>query len=484
MKSVLIVVFDGLQPTQVTHELMPNLFNWVQGGVTFSNNHPVFPSVTRINAATMVTGSSPGTHGLAANNMVFREYDPYSSIPVLQPQLVDIAAKSGDILKAPTLADILSLEGLEYNAIVSGTSGNAFVHNPHAGRNSGVIIHPEFTLPYDLAHNLAKRFGAWPEEALPNSPRIAHGVTILTDYILPERNPAVSLLWSSEPDKSQHAYGVGSSQSNRAIHEADQEFKNILNYLDRTGLIQDIDLFVLSDHGYSTIREVIPLERLLRESGFPTGDKPGGITVAPNGGSALFYAYGKDPSVCEQLAEWLMVQPWCGSLIKADTVGHIEGVLPASICGCEGFRTPDITMSFKWDSEQNDTGYPGFVFSTGGSRGQGTHGSMSKHELQNVLYARGPSFKSEFKSDLPSGNIDLAPTVLHILGLQAEDNMSGRVLHEGLLSDEDLNMTDWETEIHNSERVLGDLVYRQQITISKVGKTTYLEQGNNSLGHR
>ena len=102
MKSVLIVVFDGLQPTQVTHELMPNLFDWVQGGVTFSNNHPVFPSVTRINAATMVTGSSPGTHGLAANNMVFREYDPYSSIPVLQPQLVDIAAKSGDILKAPT----------------------------------------------------------------------------------------------------------------------------------------------------------------------------------------------------------------------------------------------------------------------------------------------------------------------------------------------------------------------------------------------
>ena len=62
--------------------------------------------------------------------------------------------------------------------------------------------------------------------------------------------------------------------------------------------------------------------------------------------------------------------------------------------------------------------------------------------------------------------------------------MSGRVLHEGLLSGEDLSMTDWETEIHNSERVLGDLVYRQQITISKVGKTTYLEQGNNSLGHR
>ena len=45
-------------------------------------------------------------------------------------------------------------------------------------------------------------------------------------------------------------------------------------------------------------------------------------------------------------------------------------------------------------------------------------------------------------------------------------------------------MKDWETEIHNAEKVLGDLVYRQQITISKVGETTYLEQGHNTLGHR
>ena len=134
MNPILIIVFDGLQPSQVTHELMPNLFSWVQGGVTFSKNHPVFPSVTRINAATMVTGASPGAHGLAANNMVFREHDPYTAIPVLQPQLVEIAAESGAILKAATLADILSLEGLEYTAVVSGTSGNAFVHNPNAGR--------------------------------------------------------------------------------------------------------------------------------------------------------------------------------------------------------------------------------------------------------------------------------------------------------------------------------------------------------------
>ena len=484
MNPILITVFDGLQSAQVTHELMPNLYSWVQGGVTFSNNHPVFPSVTRTNAATMVAGASPGAHGLAANNMVFREYDPYAAIPVLQPQLVDISAKSGAILKALTLADILSLEGLEYTAVVSGTSGNAFVHNPNAGRNNGAIIHPEFTLPPELDYDLAKRFGSWPLETLPNTPRIAHAATILTEYILPERNPDVALWWSSEPDKSQHAYGVGSSESNRAIREVDFQFKNILEDLNRKGVLDSTDLFVLSDHGYSTIREVIQLEPLLKEAGFGDGDKLGGISVAPNGGSALFYAYGKDRSVCERLSEWLMVQPWCGSLISSDSVGQIQGVLPASVCGCEGFRTPDLTMSFKWDSGLNDFGYPGHVYSTGGAVGQGTHGSMSKHEMRNVLFARGPSFKQEFESNVPSGNIDLAPTILHILGLQASKNMSGRVLNESLVSNTDLKDKNWGTEIYNAEKGVGDLVYRQQIKINRVEETTYLDYGTNTLGSR
>ena len=52
-------------------------------------------------------------------------------------------------------------------------------------------------------------------------------------------------------------------------------------------------------------------------------------------------------------------------------------MLPASVCGSEGYRTPDLTMSFKWDSVHNDFGYAGHVYSTGGAVGQGTHGSMS-----------------------------------------------------------------------------------------------------------
>ena len=74
MTSVLIVVFDGLQPAQIRPDLMPNLSRFADEGIFFENHHPVFPSVTRINAASMVTGRYPGGHGLAANTMVARDY--------------------------------------------------------------------------------------------------------------------------------------------------------------------------------------------------------------------------------------------------------------------------------------------------------------------------------------------------------------------------------------------------------------------------
>ena len=66
MHTVLIVVFDGLQPTQVNPGLMPNLSEYAARGVTFSRHHPVYPTVTRTNAASMVTGRVPGGHGQGA----------------------------------------------------------------------------------------------------------------------------------------------------------------------------------------------------------------------------------------------------------------------------------------------------------------------------------------------------------------------------------------------------------------------------------
>ena len=473
MTSIFIAAFDGLQPAQVRPDLMPNLAKFASEGVFFESHHPVFPSVTRINAASMVTGTYSGRHGLAANTMVARDYDPTSSFSALEPTLADIARKTGRVLFAPTLAHILSEHGMEYTAIGVGTSGNAYVHNPRADESGGATIHPEFTLPYDLSDRLQSRFGPWPDEAMPNTPRLDHAVRILTEHILPERQPAVALIWSSEPDKAQHAHGVGSEMSDRAIREADAKFGSILDWLESNGRGSDTDVLVISDHGYSTIQEVVDVEWYTRDAGFT----PEEVIVAPNGGSALFYC--QDEAVTQSLAAWLMERPWCGALLASEAAGEIEGTLPMSLAGAEGPRAPELAMSFGWDSRPNDAGYSGFAYSNGGQPGQGQHGSMSRHEMNNTLIARGPSFRSSTRVQSPTGNVDLAPTVLQLLGLPVPEHMEGRVLAEALAGGE--NSVDWTSTTHRAERKTSVGMYCQTVRVSTVESTSYIDEGSGWL---
>ena len=484
MTKVLVVVFDGLQPAQVTERLMPNLAAFVAGGVTFANHHPVYPTVTRANASSMVTGRSPGGHGLSANTLLVRDFDPDQAIPAMEPHLERVAQKTGRVLLSSTLAEILSSYGQEYVAIGVGTSGNAYLHNPNAEVCGGATIHPEFALPRALYEDITARFGPWPDEARPNTPRMAHAVRILTEYILPERDPSVALIWSSEPDKSQHDAGVGSELSNAAVGEADAQFGNILRWLNETGRAGETNVMVVSDHGYSTIGQAVNVQALAREAGFPPGGEPGGVVVANNGGAVLFYSSPWNRDTAVRLARWLMAQPWCGNVTVAEKVGRVQGTLPASLVGNEGERAPDITMSFRWRSEANDAGYAGTIYSSGGTPGQGQHGSMGRSELHNILFARGPDFKEVLKVDAPSGNIDLTPTILKLLGLPSVEGMEGRALQEAMAGGPDPTDVDWYSDFYSTQCLAGDRVYRQQIRLSRVGDSVYVDGGTSSLGRR
>ena len=476
-KSVLIAVFDGLQPAQIRPELAPNLARFADEGVFFENHHPVFPSVTRVNAASMVTGRQPGGHGLAANVMVARDFDPSRVFSALEPTLEEVRRATGKALLAPTLADILAERGMEYVAVGVGTSGNAYVHNPNADMSGGATIHPDFTLPRDLGARLEARFGAWHPESLPNTARFDRAIDILAEYVLAERMPAVSLIWSSEPDKSQHASGVGSEMSDRAVREADAGFGRVLNRLDALGLSDGADILVASDHGYSTIQEVVDVEWYARDAGFGADE----VLVAPNGGSALFYA--RDSDVAQRLAAWLMGKAWSGAILVSERIGAVEGALPLSLVGGEGPRSPDVVMSFGWDSRPNAAGYRGFAHSTGGAPGLGQHGSMSRHEMNNVLLARGPSFARGARIASPTGNADIAPTVMNLLGLPIPPDMDGRAITEALANNDAGGAGEWTSEIHSAERVLANGgMYCQRIRVSRVGGALYVDEGSGTRG--
>ncbi len=119
MTRVVIAAFDGLQMWQIDPSVTPNLHRFAAEGVRFERHHPVVPSVTRLNATSMVTGCLPGSHGIAGNRMLFRDVWPNRVADVLEPELRLIKQESGNrVLLKPTLAERLSRENMEYAAVV------------------------------------------------------------------------------------------------------------------------------------------------------------------------------------------------------------------------------------------------------------------------------------------------------------------------------------------------------------------------------
>jgi arylsulfatase A-like enzyme len=54
------------------------------------------------------------------------------------------------------------------------------------------------------------------------------------------------------------------------------------------------------------------------------------------------------------------------------------------------------------------------------------------YDIHNTLIAVGPDFRERAVSSVPTGNVDLAPTLLHLLGLERPATMDGRVIEEAL----------------------------------------------------
>lgn len=472
MSQILIFAIDGLQPSQVTDDLMPNLAAFASGGVFFENHHPVYPSVTRVNAASIMTGCYPGRHGMVGNTLVIPEYDQTLAFSALEPELTSVVETIGRLLLRPTLADILSAHGMKFASVGAGSSGNAFIHNPRPGAPNAQTIHPQFTLPDSLSSSITERFGVWPERTQPAHERNQYGARVLTEYVLDDHDLAV--YWCNEPDLTQHATGVNSPQGREALAIADDTFGKAVHWLQTNRRLDETDVMVVSDHGYSTSRGVIDIPSLIMNSPI---DTPSQIIPGLNAGSVLFWVHPKSAATTDQLAQWLMAQPWCGAVTASDPCAGIEGALPARIVGLDGERAPDLTMSFTWTSDANEAGVPGLAYTAGMAPGLGDHGSLSAHEMRNTLIARGPSFKSGVRVDTPTGNVDLAPTALKILGLPGGESMDGRILEEAFAGGPPPNSVAWTQDDHRASRQTANGLYHQTITVSRVGKTTYIDQG-------
>ena len=157
----------------------------------------------------------------------------------------------------------------------------------------------------------------------------------------------------------------------------------------------------------------------------------------------------------------------------------MEGTFTLSQAHIDSPDAPDVMISMRWTGDKNEAGTPGMMISDAYvyGPGQGLHGTLSRFEMHNTLVAEGPDFRSAVVDHLPTGNVDIAPTVLWILGVKQPKSIDGRVLGESMWNAENI-LKSYEPRHFEASRSLEKAVWHQYLNVSEVNGVAYLDEGN------
>ena len=505
-RHVVVVVWDGMRPDFVTEQNTPTLWKLAREGITFRNHHAVYPSATMVNGTAIVTGIYPGKNGIIANHVYRPDIDPHHSIDVELPAVVKKGdeVSGGKYILVPTIAELVQHAGGRTVIASAKTVGLLLDRQADVGTAKNcVTLFAGKSLPAEIIPSITATLGPFPSGHLQQD---AWTTKAMTDCFWKDGVPALSVLWLGEPDLTQHESAPGAPAALAAIKSADENLAAVLSALDQRDARGSTDVFIVSDHGFSTIKRSVDLRRILNDAGFTAKieelriakdgnqsaggirdktefndqPKPGDIMLAANGGSVLFYVVGHDKKLIRRLVEFLQQSDFAGVIFTKEPMEGTFGLTQALI---QRGDAPDVVMAFRWTDLQNQFGVTGEIDADWQrAAGKGTHATLSRFDMHNTLIAAGPDFKRGQTDDLPTGNVDLVPTILQILGIKVPHQMDGRILSEAVAAPTSLLPAPKpEAKSIEARKDFPSGTWRQTLKISRVGSTIYLDEGNGAF---
>ena len=505
-RHVVVVVWDGMRPDFVTEQNTPTLWKLAREGITFRNHHAVYPSATMVNGTAIVTGVYPGKNGIIANHVYRPDIDPHHSIDVELPAVVKKGdeVSGGKYILVPTIAELVQHAGGRTVIASAKTVGLLLDRQADVGTAKNcVTLFAGKSLPAEIIPSITATLGPFPSGHLQQD---AWTTKAMTDCFWKDGVPALSVLWLGEPDLTQHESAPGAPAALAAIKSADENLAAVLSALDQRDARGRTDVFIVSDHGFSTIKRSVDLRRILNDAGFTAKieelriakdgnqsaggirdktefndqPKPGDIMLAANGGSVLFYVVGHDKKLIRRLVEFLQQSDFAGVIFTKEPMEGTFGLTQALI---QRGDAPDVVMAFRWTDLQNQFGVTGEIDADWQrAAGKGTHATLSRFDMHNTLIAAGPDFKRGQTDDLPTGNVDLVPTILQILGIKVPHQMDGRILSEAVAAPTSLLPAPKpEAKSIEARKDFPSGTWRQTLKISRVGSTIYLAEGNGAF---
>lgn len=411
MKSrrAVFVCCDGLGRDWVRPETTPVLHDIARQSLWCDAHGAVFPSVTRVSAASVATGCLPGRHGLHGNRMGLAEEGRIVVRDVGHPDFrTHMRRATGRTLLVPSLAERVADAG-GCIAFSNVSPGAAYFLDPD---HFGYVYHRTGS----YAPGGERITGA---AALEVSHDLAGDWAMTQRFcaeVLSERRPAVALLWLANPDLTLHGVPLGSPAHHEALRQTERCVLEVLRTVERLrGGSEDILLMIGSDHGQETIGDCIDVSDWLANQGLAAELAAGDVAVAGQGTAALLYATERGRAPLLGVLEKMQGEPWAGDVVTADGLaqhGHVarDGVVAAidmarlETANPYGVRGRRFVVA--------EPGKPAAI-------GSGQHGGWGPNETKPFLMANDGG-RSSGTAGRATSLVDIAPTIARFIGLAGE----------------------------------------------------------------
>ncbi|MGZ5803316.1 MAG: alkaline phosphatase family protein [Xanthobacteraceae bacterium] len=524
--NVILFVPDGLRALKVTPETAPAMAALRDRGVNFKNPHSLFPTFTMPNSSGLSTGHQLGDTGVFSNT-IFSGYATAPAAGSVTPFLENDAVL-GDIdqhfsknyVNEDTILKAARDQGYSTAAIgkvgptlmfdhTERTGSKTIIVDDQTGTPAGIPLSDEvktsmqaaglsLTAPTRGDNGKAGDFKT-AGTTVANVTQQAWLTDVAAKAVLPllkaRNKPFVLVLWSRDPDGTQHNQGdsfnsltpgINGPTSLAAIKNADDNLAHLQQSLKDLGLAETTNIVIAADHGFSTISKesktssatsgefadvikgqlppgfvALDLAKALDLPLFDPDSKNAAVganaylragnaligkdvtkpdlVVAANGGSDLIYIPNKDKKFAARAVAALLEQDYVSGLFVDDSLGRFPGTLPLSTINLKGSAItpqPAIVVNFRSFSTGCDEPLlcSVSVADTRLQQGQGMHGNFNRADTMNFMAAAGPDFKQGYIDEVPVSNADIGKTIARIMGLKLSDHgkLVGRVMTEAM----------------------------------------------------
>ena len=483
-EHVILVIWDGMRPDFINPENTPNLQALVQRGTFFANNHSFWPTTTEVNGTVLATGAFPARSHVVANLEYRPEINPRGPVGTEEAETMQKGDEltGGKYLGVMTVAEMARKAGLP--TVVAGTKPVALLHDraperPAEPRSANLFAGK--TYPTGLLAPITAALGEFPVykanpgDPKPNTEGNRWTTRALLEHLWHEGVPRYTVLWLSDPDFPQHVSSPGAPAALAGIHDSDTNLGLVVADLQKRGELDKTDIFVVSDHGFSTIERTVDPAKYYTDHGvsvskqFNAPPANGQVMSVSVGGATGLYVIGHDAAMIGKLVDLLQQSDFAGPIFTRDT---FPGTFALSTAHIDSPGAADIVFSFRWSDGKNAQGIPGLIVAEG-KTGAGMHGALSKFDVHNTLVAGGPDIRAGYRDEFPTGNIDVAPTILRLLSLTSPDGVDGRVLAEALTGAPEPTKKPVTNRVEATQRD-----WRQYLQTTSFAGKTYFDEGN------